>query len=259
MSEELRDASRILPQSMIWSTVLNGAMGWVMVITFCFCIGGSGNSIGDIIATPTGYPFIEVFYNATGQSTKGATAMVVFIIIMVIFCDITLVATASRQLFAFARDRGVPLSPWLSSITPGWKVPLNSIVVTLVTTSLLSLLNIASPTALNSITSLTTNAILSSYICSIGCIIWRRLTNSPLLPTKFSLGKWGLLINIVSEVFLVAFFILCFFPPTPSPDPVSMNWNVLIYGTVVVFSIVYFFVKGRYQYVGPVEYVRKLE
>lgn len=70
MSEEVRDAGRALPKSMIWSTVLNGALAWVMLITFCFAIG----DVDDALGSPTGYPFMEVFLNATG-STKSATAM----------------------------------------------------------------------------------------------------------------------------------------------------------------------------------------
>lgn len=70
MSEEVRDAGTALPKSMIWSTVLNGALAWIMLITFCFAIG----DIDDALASATGFPFMEVFINATG-STKSATAM----------------------------------------------------------------------------------------------------------------------------------------------------------------------------------------
>lgn len=56
MSEELQDASRTLPRTMIWSTVLNGLMGWVMIITFCFALG----NLDEVLASPTGYPYIQV-------------------------------------------------------------------------------------------------------------------------------------------------------------------------------------------------------
>lgn len=36
-----------------------------------------------------------------------------------------------------------------------------------------------------------------------------------------------------------------------------MNWNILIYGFTVLFAIGFFFVKGRYTYIGPVNLVRK--
>lgn len=65
--------------------------------------------------------------------------------------------------------------------------------------------------------------------------------------------------NIAAEVFLVFAFVLAFFPTTPLPDPASMNWNILIYGSVAVMSVVFYFLRGRHQYDGPVEYVRKLE
>ncbi len=117
MSEELRDASKILPQTMIWTTVFNGLLGFVMIITFCFCLG----PLLAAVETPTGYAFIQVFYGAT-QSYAGANAMSALIIIMATFCNLSIVATASRQLFAFARDQGVPFGGWLAYVRPS---PLN--------------------------------------------------------------------------------------------------------------------------------------
>lgn len=131
--------------------------------------------------------------------------------------------------------------------------------MTLVVTVLLTLIAIGSDVALNSLTSLGTNAILSSYICSIGCITWRRLTNQPLLPSKLSLGRWGLTINIISMVFLILIFFFAFFPPGPNPAPADMNWNILIYGVSVVGSLLYYAFSAKKRYVGPVEYVRKLD
>ncbi|KAG7115190.1 GABA-specific permease like protein [Verticillium longisporum] len=184
MSEEVRDAGRTLPRSMIITTVINGGLGWIMRITYCFCIG----DLFEVLETPTGYPFMQVFLNST-QSASSATAMAVFVVAMAIFSNLTMVATASRQLFAFARDNAVPLNPWFAKVPAGWDVPLNAIFTTFLISSLLSLINIGSAVALNSITSLATTSLLSSYICSTGCMIWRRWTNSPLLPSKFRLGR----------------------------------------------------------------------
>jgi len=39
MAEEIKDASRVLPLGMMWTLILNGVTGFVMVITFAFCIG----------------------------------------------------------------------------------------------------------------------------------------------------------------------------------------------------------------------------
>jgi choline transport protein len=111
MSEELKDAAKVLPMSMIWTTVFNGALGLAMAITFCFCLG----NLDDAINTPTGYAFIEVFY-VTTKSHIGATLLSSLIIFMTIFINLSIVATASRQLFAFARDKGLPFGRWIAYV-----------------------------------------------------------------------------------------------------------------------------------------------
>jgi choline transport protein len=252
MAEELQDAARAVPRSMVWTTIINGTMGISMIITLCFCLGSL-----DVLQSPLG-AYIQVFLNSTG-SVGATTAMTSLIIIMIGFGNLTMIATASRQLFAFARDDAVPFSKWFAHVRPGWDVPFNAIITTFVTTSLLSLIGIGSPVALNSILSLATVANLTGYMGSIGCIIWRRWTSQPLLPSKFDLGKWGLPINIIAMAFLIFFFVASFFPPTPNPTAETMNWSIMIYLATVVGSLVYFFLYGRHKYAGPVEYIRKLE
>jgi choline transport protein len=61
MSEELRDAARVLPKAMIATTFFNGLMGFVTIITFCMVLG----DLDTVIATPTFQPYIQVFYDVT--------------------------------------------------------------------------------------------------------------------------------------------------------------------------------------------------
>lgn len=107
------------------------------------------------------------------------------------------------------------------------------------------------------IASLSTAAILASYIVSISCIALKRIRGEALLPSKFKLGRAGLPINIVSIIFLVFVFVFSFMPMGPNPTPASMNWSILMFGSTVVFSLAYYYVKGRHAYAGPVAYVRK--
>lgn len=241
---------------MLWAVGINGAAGLAMSITFAFSI--STMDLGSILSSPTGYPFMQVFHNATG-TTGGASALSMFPLVIGFASNLTMLATSSRQLYAFARDGALPFGPWLSRVSAGAEVPVNAIVATSVVASLLSLINLGSAVALNSLTSLSTCALLSAYITCIGCMAWRRWTGAPLLPSRFGLGRYGLAVNLTSLVFLVALLVLAFFPEYVSPDAEEMNWNILVYGFVVLFSLAYYFLYGRKRYVGPVEYVRKLE
>ncbi len=67
----------------------------------------------------------------------------------------------------------------------------------------------------------------------------------------------GLPVNIFSVAFLSFVYVMCFFPSSSNPPLMSMNWSVLIYGCIILFSLVYYYFRGRHVYVGPVEYVRK--
>ncbi|MCJ1430794.1 hypothetical protein MMC27_000144 [Xylographa pallens] len=254
MSEELRNATKTLPRAMIATAIVNGSLGFVMVVTFCYVVGDTAS----VLATATGYPFIQVFYNATG-SIPGTTAMTSILVALSTFCGMTNMATASRQLFAFARDGGVPFSNTLKHVYVGWDVPLNAIIFSVTVSCLLSLINIGSLITFNQITSLGVCALLSSYIVSISCVALKRIRRQPLLPSYFELGRWGLPVNIVSLSFLVLAYVMIFFPPVIQPALNVMNWSVVIYCGVLSLSAVYYIFRGRYVYIGPVEYLRKTE
>jgi choline transport protein len=102
LAEEVKNASINVPRSMFFTIFLNGALGLSMMISILFCIG----NVDDALATPTGYPFIEIFHNAT-QSNTGATAMASILVAMIVFATFGFLASASRQMWAFARKCNV--------------------------------------------------------------------------------------------------------------------------------------------------------
>ena len=90
---------------------INGIMGLVMVITLCFTLG----NVESILNTKTGYPFIQVFFNAT-KSHAATNVMVAVVIIVFTSAVISEMATSSRQMWSFARDGGFPFSPFIAKV-----------------------------------------------------------------------------------------------------------------------------------------------
>jgi amino acid transporter len=252
MSEELKDASKSLPKAMIATLIFNGILGWIALITVCFMIG----DLTTVLNTPTGQPFVQIFFDTT-KSIPGTCVLVTLILIEAFFGTVDNVAAASRQLFAFARDKGMPGHGWLARVEPRWNLPLNAIVFSWTLNVLVSLINIGSTIAFNVIVSLCVSAMVATYMISIGCMTVKRLRGEPLLPSYFSLGRFGLVVNAFSVLSMTLIFIMTFFPQGPDPTLAAMNWNALVFGSVVIFSVVYFVVRGRFEYDGPVEYVRK--
>lgn len=125
-------------------------------------------------------------------------------------------------------------------------------------TTALSLIIIGSSIAFNNLISIGQVGTVGSYVVAIACITRKRIVGEPLLPSQFSLGRAGLAVNIFALCFLILAFVFPFFPSNPDPTPPEMNWNILVTGFTMGVALIYYFLKGRYTYKGPVEYIRHL-
>ena len=112
MAEEIKDSSLTLPQAIISGVCVNGVMGFIMVVTICFTLG----NVDSLLSTDTHYPFIQLFFNTT-KSYAATNTMTAIIIIVFTSAVISEIATASRQLWSFARDGGFPFSPFIAKVT----------------------------------------------------------------------------------------------------------------------------------------------
>jgi amino acid transporter len=124
-------------------------------------------------------------------------------------------------------------------------------------TILLSLINLGSTAALNAFFTLSGGSILSSYAIAVGCVLSKRIRGEPLPPRQWTLGRYGMAINIGALFFLSLFFVWSFFPPATPVEPSTMNWGVLIYGSVILFSTGYYFFVGKKVYTPPLDKVRR--
>lgn len=131
-------------------------------------------------------------------------------------------------------------------------------MISLLITICLSLINIGSAVAFNAIASLGVASLLSSYIISFSCLIIKRYRGEPLPPARWSLGRYGMLINGISVAFLSITFIFSFFPLSTPVVASTMNWNVLIYFSAIIFAVGFYFVRGKHVYAGPVSIVKQL-
>ena len=150
-------------------------------------------------------------------------------------------------------------------------------LVSMGVTVILKCIVIGSTTAYAVFLSLTNTGLLSSYVICIACesnvyvyrlhehctewyvgILQKRLCGEPFPPSRFNLGNiGGNVINILALAFLVVSWVFQFFPSAPEPTAVSINWSVVIYGAVILFFGIYYFVRDRHRYTGPVVQVRK--
>ncbi|TVY18172.1 Choline transport protein [Lachnellula arida] len=252
MAEEIHNASTIVPWAMISTVVLNGVMGFGMLVALLFCLG----DIDDALTSPTGFPFIEIFRQAT-NSNAGTTVMTVLIMGLVTAAAIGIMATASRLLWSFSRDNGVPFSNYISRVHSKTALPLYSILTSTVISILLALINIGSTTAFNAIVSVNVAAFFLSYMIPIVLLLHKRLRNDA-VKDNIHWGPWkmgpivGPIVNVGAMIYTLITMSFSFFPAVKEVTPVTMNWSCLIFGAVVMFSIAFYFFFGRYTYKWPI-------
>ena len=132
-------------------------------------------------------------------------------------------------------------------------IPVRVIILITLTASLLGLFNIASSAAFNALTSLALIGHYSSYLLPITLLVFRRFGKKEIPWGPWTLGRWGLPINLVSMAYSIVLIVFMVFPPYQPVRAGNMNYASVIFGAAILVSTVLWFVYGRKTYWGPVK------
>lgn len=249
LSEEMPNPSRNVPLAMVGSVVANGIIGFVYCLILLFSLG----DLTSLLETPTGFPFMQLYYNVT-NSAAGATVMSLIICLIATAANAAGLTSTSRTFWAFARDDAVPLSKYLAHVDSRLKVPVRMIVLVSVLQGLLGFIYLGNTTAFNAILSMAVIGMYLSYILPIVYMLLygrSRLSASEYGP--FKLGKaGGKIVNVIAILWLVLAMVFSTFPNFQPVTAQNMNYSTVVLAGWVGFGAVYYFLKGRKIYTGPV-------
>jgi choline transport protein len=247
MSEEIEHAETNVPRALITSVALNGVLGFGFLIALLFSMG----DLEQALNSPTGFPLIEIFYQAT-QSKRATSAMVCGIVASAVAAVFALMASASRTTWAFSRDRGLPFSERLNRVNKQRAIPVNSILFTAAFLLCLGLINIGNTNAFLAIAGVATVALYFTYLMPIALLLARRLRGDKIRFGPWKLGRWGLAINIYSLCYTIFTSIFMFFPATIPVSPSNFNWTSVVFLSTLAISGVSWMAFGRSSFTGPI-------
>lgn len=124
MAEETQHAASVIPRAMVWSYFIIGLLDFVMILVVSFIFVDPEFYLKEIPA----YPFLGQLITQTG-SADGAIAITSFMILLTVLSLVNFMASTSRQVFAFARDDGLPFSRWISKVNKQTLTPMNALIV----------------------------------------------------------------------------------------------------------------------------------
>ena len=158
----------------------------------------------------------------------------------------------------------------LFKVSPTKQLPVYAIILTVTIAVLLSLINIGSNTAMEDIVSMAVSGIYLSYLTVSILLFYRRvrgdislfndneddIVNVP--GAKLVWGPFhcpgiiGTVINGYAVIYVSIVVFFSFWPSTMDPTVEAMNWSILAIGGSVFLAIIYYVVRARHIYKGPI-------
>ncbi|KAJ6153645.1 hypothetical protein N7470_006604 [Penicillium chermesinum] len=195
--------------------------------------------------TNANQPFIELILETVGQ--KGGVTLIALFIFNGLGQGVSVLTTASRLTWGFARDGGLPWSQYFSHVDPVWQVPARALWGQGVIIGIVGVLYLFANTVLEAILSVSTIALTISYAMPILALL---VVGRDKLPAggSFKLGRWGSWYNWVSIIYCVITTIFFLFPGSPNPSPADMNYAIAVFGVMLVIALAFWFIQGRKTY-----------
>ncbi|OKL57582.1 hypothetical protein UA08_07277 [Talaromyces atroroseus] len=244
MIEEIPNAAIEGPKIMVYCVCIGTFTGVIFLVVLLFVPG----NIDTIISSSAG-PLLQILYNAT-QNKAGAICLLIFPLICLLFAAVTIMTTSSRMVYAFARDGGLPASPFFAKVHKKLDVPLNALYLTTLLVIIFGCIFLGSSSAFNAIISASVVALDISYGMPILINVLRgrkMIAHSPWkMPEPIA---W--IANIISLVYIILTTVLFLFPPDLPTTASNMNYCVAALGIVLLISLFQWILDGRKNFTGP--------
>ena len=245
MCEEVQTPEREVPKAIVLSVVAAGFTGLIYLIPILFTLP----DIDMLLSVASGQPIATLFKTVTG-SAAGGFGLLFLILGIWLFAGVGALTAASRCTYAFSRDGAIPGSALWSRIDKRFDIPLWGLVLSTVVDCLLGLIYFGSTAAFNSFTGVATICLSTSY--GLPILVSVMQGRKHVKHASYSLGKFGMAINITTLVWIVlAIFLFCMPVAVDGLTPTNMNYASVVFAAFASISVFWYFVWGRRNFSGP--------
>jgi amino acid transporter len=200
LAEETKNPRREAPRAVIASIVGAAIIGAIFLFAVNIAIPGDVTKF--VSDTNSGKfangPLIQIITSNFPGWAANLYLLVVFAAIYV--CCLAIQTSTIRLAFGMARDGRLPLSSYISKVHPALHTPIG----TCIAIGVLAGLPLIYYAGAGAIAIGATGMIYLSYILGNVAILLARLKGWPKEKTPFSLGSWGLIVNILGLVWGIA-------------------------------------------------------
>lgn len=241
-SEETKNAATSVPKGIVSAVLWSSLVGWIMICAITLAIPDMA------VAASQGWGMFFGTMDAIMPAWL-KMALYFFILITQLLCGLATVTSASRMLFAFSRDDGVPFfSKGLATVSPKYRTPVNSIWTATVLCILYVMLALSIKVGETSIYVIVVNSTLVFLFLSftIPLIAAMMVYGTAKWPNP---GPWALsagVYKLVTVLAVVGMAIILFIAVAPPNERVLY----VVLGFIALALILWFTVENR-RFEGP--------
>lgn len=242
LAEETTEPRKKVPKAIIQALSTAGLMGTFVMISALMAVK---NINSPEIAMPSGgLPFIVK--NVLGETW--GNIFLIDVIMAIVACVLAVQTGTVRLIFAMARDNTLPFSNKLSHVSKNSKTPIIPAVITGLIAIGILILNVNIPKIISLVTSMAVLWANLAYLCVTSCLLIMRFKGWPKVGGSnveniFSLGKFGIPINITAVIFGILIVINLSWPRV---DVYGDQWYQLyaaplFTGILIASGLIYYF------------------
>lgn len=233
LSEETHNPRRTAPRTILRAVAVSGFGGALLIVAALM----AAPSLTDGKLATEGLPYVLT----SRLGTVPGKLLLIDVAIAVFVCTLAIQTSASRMIFSMARDKVLPFSARLSTVSARTGTPVAPTVVAGLFAATLLLVNVGNPALFLALTSVCIMLMYLAYLMVTVPMLVRRLQGR-LVGTEpdetgrpsFSLGRWGLLVNWVAVLYGLAMAINLGWPRAAVFDPEGGHWYLRFLGPIAL-------------------------
>ena len=202
VTEETIDPARAAPAGIIWSVVISGVAGWLLILAVTLATP----DLAAAAASPDNTFIVSV--TAAIGPTLGKVATWIAVLAMW-FCGLASVTSNSRMLYAFARDGGPPGSAALAKVSKTRQTPVVAIWVSVGFAFGIAALG----KILSVMGALSTIALYASYVVPVAAGLFARRSGRWTQRGPWNLGAWSTVVNVIAIAWVAFMTVVFVLPP----------------------------------------------
>jgi amino acid transporter len=222
IAEEVREPRRDLPKAVLFSLTFIALVVAYSSLAIILAVP----DLGAVAAGSVADPVYDTLTTALGAGI--AKPVEVLFVIGFLASFLALQTAASRVIWAYARDGGLPAAGVLARLTPGARIPAAAIAVTTVVGGALFALSIVAGDIYSLMVNFTTGGFYLAFLFPlVGFVVVLARGRWVTADRAFSLGRWAWPVGVAAVVWAALQMLNISWPPAVY-DERYLDWSVWI-------------------------------